>query len=97
MDTCRIRWIDLSKNKFDKASDEEKTMIENHLNRIPDDKILIDGIVLAYCNMNRHTFTPILRFMRFVKQLVALSGNNEIEYTEIIHKEFSHSKARIIH
>ena len=70
-----INSIDFEKCGFDKSSNENKTGIEELLQKVPADLILVDNLKFHKCNLTDGIFIPIVGFLKFVKSVIFENNN----------------------
>ena len=70
----KLEEISLSRNSFNKSSEEDKVIIEKHLQELNGNSIVLESLSIKKSNLTDDLFLPIVNVFKFVEK-ISLDGN----------------------
>ena len=70
----QLKTISLHGNSFNESSEEDKVMIEKHLQELNGNSIVLESLSIYECNLTDDLFLPIVNVLKFFEN-ISLYGN----------------------
>ena len=85
----KLKKISFVENSFNDSSEEDKVMIEKHLQELNGNSIVLESLSIRKCNLTDDLFLPIVNVLKFVQKISLDRNKLTLKSLYYIFKVFS--------